>query len=183
VTAHNKVLTLTKGVLLLFVAWGQFPEVVYSQNNPSPKIACVDIQRAINECNGGKEAKKALIRETEKVQNLVFEKQKQLQGMKESLDKQGSVLNPETRAAKEKELQAALRDYQRWGEDVQNEMNQKRMEMEKTIFIDLQKVIQKFGTDGGYTFILEKNENIVLFASKPTDVTDLVIKAYDAQKR
>jgi Skp family chaperone for outer membrane proteins len=39
------------------------------------------------------------------------------------------------------------------------------------------------GADEGYTLILEKNDNIVLFTSKSTDITDLVIKAYDAQKK
>jgi Skp family chaperone for outer membrane proteins len=57
------------------------------------------------------------------------------------------------------------------------------MEMEKTLFISLQKVIQKLGADEGYTLILEKNESIVFFASKPTDITDLVIKTYDVQKK
>jgi Skp family chaperone for outer membrane proteins len=55
--------------------------------------------------------------------------------------------------------------------------------MEKNIAIGLQKVVQKLGGDGGYTLILEKNENIVLFTSKATDLTDLVIKTYDAQKK
>ena len=93
------------------------------------------------------------------------------------------MLNPEARAGREKELQTNLRDFQRWGEDVQNELNQKRMEMEKNIFIGLQKVIQKLGAEEGYTVILEKNENIVLFTSKSTDITDLVTKAYDVQKK
>jgi outer membrane protein len=84
---------------------------------------------------------------------------------------------------REKELQTRLRDFQRWGEDVQNELNQRRAEMERSIFIGLQKVIQKVGADGGYTLILEKNETIVLFISKSTDITDLVIKAFDAQKK
>ncbi len=122
-------------------------------------------------------------KDTEKVQKLIFEKQKELQDMKESFDKQSLMLSAEARTSREKELQARFRGYQRWGEDIQNEMNQKKMEVEKTIFISLQKVIQKLGADEGYTLILEKNENIVLFASKPTDITDLVIKAYDALKK
>ncbi len=181
--AYKRVLRLAVGILFLFVLEGQFPEVVYPQNAPGLKIACVDVQRAVNECHAGKEAKKALTREMEKVQGLGSEKQKQLQEMRESLEKQLSLLKPEARATKEKELQAAMRDYQRWGEDVQNEVNQKRVEMERTILAGLQKVIQKLGADEGYTVILEKNENIVLFASRPTDITDLVIKAYDAQKK
>lgn len=180
--AYRKSLMVTTVVLLLFAVGGLFTGVVYSQNL-NVKIACVDIQRAINECSAGKEAKRALTKEAEKVQNLIFEKQRELQDMKESLDKQSLMLSPEARASREKELQARLRDYQRWGEDLQNEMNQKKMELEKTVFIGLQKVIQKLGADEGYTLILEKNETIVLFASKPTDITDLVIKAYDAQKK
>jgi len=44
--------------------------------------------------------------------------------------------------------------------------------MEKTIFISVQKVIQKLGADEGYTLILEKNENIVfLLPSQPTSRT------------
>jgi outer membrane protein len=103
--------------------------------------------------------------------------------MKDSLEKQWLMLNPETRVAKEKEYQAKLRDFQRWGQDAENEINQKRIEMERQISIGLQKVIQKVGMDEGYTLILEKNENIVFFTSKFIDITDRVIKAYDAQKK
>ena len=147
------------------------------------KLAFVDIQRAVNECSAGKQAKQAITKEVEKVQRVVADKQRELQGMKESLEKQAPMLNPETRATKEKEYQSKLRDFQRWGEDSQNELNQKRMEMEKNISMGLQKVIQKVGAEDGYTLILEKNENIVLFVSKSIDITDRVIKAYDIQKR
>jgi Skp family chaperone for outer membrane proteins len=44
-------------------------------------------------------------------------------------------------------------------------------------------VIQKIGADEGYTVILEKNESIVLYVAKSIDITDRVIKAYDAQKK
>jgi outer membrane protein len=147
------------------------------------KIASVDIQRAVNECISGKAAKGAITKEVEKFQRLIADKQKELQGMKESLEKQAPMLNPETRTAKEKEYQTKLRDFQRWGQDSENELNQKRAEMEKNISSGLQKVIQKLGADEGYTLILEKNENIVLFVSKTIDITDRVIKAFDAQKK
>jgi outer membrane protein len=147
------------------------------------KIAYVDIQRAINECNAGKDAKKAITKDVEKFQRLIADKQKELQTMKESFEKQALMLTPDARANKEKEYQNKLREFQRWGEDNQNELNQKRIEMERNISIALVKVIQKLGADEGYTFILEKNENIVLFASKAVDITDRAIKAYDTQKK
>jgi outer membrane protein len=147
------------------------------------KIAYVDMQRVINECNAGKDAKKAITQDGEKFQRLIAEKQKELQTMKESLEKQALMLTPDARANKEKEYQAKLREFQRWGEDTQNELNQKRMQMERAISVGLVKVIQKIGADEGYTLILDKNENIVLFASKTIDITDRTIKAFDAQKK
>jgi len=103
--------------------------------------------------------------------------------MKESLEKQGLLLTPEARAAKEKELQTKVRDFQRWGEDTQNELKQKQIEMERNISSGLAKVVQEIGAKEGYTVILGKNENIVLFTSKSIDLTDRVIKAYDMQKK
>ena len=179
---YRKIFRMAVGFLLLIFLGGLLTGVAYSQN-VNMKIGSVDIQRAVNECHAGKEAKKALTKEAEKFQGLFTEKQRELQGMKESLEKQSLMLNPEARATRERELQTRVRDYQRWGEDVQNEMNQKRGEMERAIIVGLQRVIQKLGADEGYTLILEKNENIVLFSSKSTDITDLVIKAFDAQTK
>lgn len=147
------------------------------------KIASVDIQKAVNECNAGKDAKKDITKEVEKFQRLIAEKQKELQTMKETLEKQAAMLNPDARTAKEKEYQSKLRDFQRWGEDYQNDLNLKRTEKERAISQNLQKVIQKLGADEGYTLILEKNEAIVLYASKVIDITDRVIKLYDTQKK
>jgi outer membrane protein len=93
------------------------------------------------------------------------------------------MLTPDARATKEKEIQNKYREFQRWQEDAQNELNQKRGDAERSLYVSLQKVIQKIGADEGYTFILERNESIVLYASKTIDITDRVIKTFDAQKK
>jgi outer membrane protein len=147
------------------------------------KVAFVDLQKAVNECQAGKEAKKTMVKEAEKIQRLFGERQKELQTLKESIEKQAPMLTSEARAAKERDFQNKLRDYQRWLEDHQKELQQKGMEIERNIIIGFQKVIKKIGEDEGYTLILEKNENIVLFASKALDITDRVVKIYDTQKK
>jgi len=145
------------------------------------KVAYVDVQRAINECNAGKEAKKTITKEMEKVQHLGVDKQKELQTMKESLEKQTLMLTQEAKAAKEKEFQNKVRDYQRWADDNQKELQQKTQDMERQISAGLIKVIQKIGLEEGYSFILEGS--MLPYVSKTIDITDRVIKAYDAQKK
>lgn len=147
------------------------------------KIGSVDIQKAVNECQAGKEAKKNLLNEMEKFQKMVADRQKELQGMKESLEKQAPMLTQEARASKEKDYQNKIREFQRWGEDLQNEVNQKRVEVERRIAQDLLKVVQKIGAEEGYTIILEKNETIVLYTNSALDLTERVIKASDTQKK
>jgi len=168
------------GILVFMMTGGLLTGTVYPAEI---KIASVDMQRAVNECNAGKEAKKGLTQETEKFQRLIAEKQKELRDMEESLAKQSLMLNPDARAAREKEFQAKVRDFQRWGEDVQNEVNQKRIEIERNISIGLMKVVQEIGANEGYALILQQNESIVLFASMATDITDQVVKAFNVQKK
>jgi outer membrane protein len=165
------------GIITILLGWfgWAWPEEL--------KIGCVDIQRAVNECIVGKEAKKTISKETEKLRHLFAERQKELQTMKETLEKQAPMLTPDARATKEREFQSKVRDYQRWLDDNQKEIQQKGMEMERNIVLGFQKVIKKIGEEEGYTLILEKNEMIVLFASKAIDLTDRVIKLYDAQKK
>ncbi len=177
---RSKRIVITVGIIMMLGCFGQ----AFGQTPAgSLKIGFVDIQKAVNECNAGKEAKKAIVKEIEKFQRQFADKQKELQTMKEALDKQAPMLNPDARAAKEKDLQSKAREFQRWQEDSQNEVNQKRMEMERNISIGLQRVIQKLGADEGYAFIMELNENIVLFASKAVDLTDRVIKLHDTQRK
>ena len=173
----GKKMVMAIGILIVMGGW------LGSVFATDIKIGFVDIQKAVNECNAGKDAKKAIMKEVEKFQRLIAEKQKELQTMKETLEKQGPMLNADARAAKEKEYQSKGRDFQRWGEDYQNELNQKRVEKERTISMSLQKVIQKLGADEGYTLIFEKNEAIVLYTSKAIDITDRIIKLFDTQKK
>jgi outer membrane protein len=168
------------GIFLLIVVGGILGREGYTAEF---KVGTVDIQRAINECVGGKEAKRALSQEIEQFERLAAEKQKELQDLQESFEKQGIMLTPDARRMKEMDLQTKLRGFQRWEEDRRNEISQKRLDMEKTISIGLLKVIQKIATDESYTLVLEKNETILLFSSQAMDMTDRVIKAHDAQKK
>jgi outer membrane protein len=165
------------GILLILGGWGG------SVLAEELKIGLVDMTKAVNECQAGKEARKVDIKELEKYQRLLTEKQQELQTMKEILDRQAPMLTLEARTTKERELQIKIRDFQRWQEDSQADINQKRMELGQTVQLGLRRVIKKLAEEEGYTFILEKNENIVLFSSKTVDLTDRVIKLSDAQKK
>lgn len=147
------------------------------------KIGYVDLQKALNESEAGKEAKGTFNKRVEELQKVLDEKQIELKKLQEELEKQKGLLTPEARGEKEKAYQQKIKDAQRFAKDSQEELQQKDSELTKKIIKDLRDVIKKIGTDEAYTIILEKGEAFVLYAADGVDITEKVIKAYNKPKK
>jgi outer membrane protein len=142
----------------------------------------VDIQRALNESEAGKEAKKVMESELKKFQVEIGQRQKELQTLKETLQRQGTMLSMKGKTEKEREYQNKLKEYKRWGEDRQNELKRKEVELTKEAIRGLRAVVKKLGEEEKFTLILEKNEAIVLHVSGTIDLTDRVISIFNSTR-
>lgn len=147
------------------------------------KIGYVDLQKALNESEAGKEAKTSFNKRVEELQKALNERQEELKKLQEELEKQKDLLTPDARMEKEKSYQQKLKDAQRFAKDSQEELQQKDAELTKKILRDLRDVIRKIGTEEGYTIILERGEAFVLYAGEGIDITDRVIKASGKTKK
>lgn len=154
-------------------------QVAYAQ---SPKIGVVDLIRALNESNSGKEAKKELEVLIKSKQSAIDEKGKEIEKLKADLDKQASVLSPDARKTKEDDLERMLREYQRLVSDAQNDVKKKEGEYTGEIVKELRAIIENIGTEGGYTLIIENAEGMILFSKKDIDLTDTLIKKFNERK-
>lgn len=147
------------------------------------KIGYIDLQRALNESDAGKEAKAIFNKRVEELQKELDEKQNELKKMQEDLEKQKGVLTAEARGEKEKSFQQKLKDVQRFAKDSQEELQQKDAELTKKILKDLRETIKKTGADEGYTLIIEKGDNFVLYAGEGIDITDRILETYNKTKK
>jgi len=147
------------------------------------KIGYVDIQRAGNMCEAGKEAQKQMTLELEKVRKVLSGKQKELEKIKEDLEKRGSVLNETVRRERERDYQAKLRELQRLERDSDEDLKRKDRELTDRILKNLAEVIKKLGEEGQYTLILEKNQPTLLYISSALDLTEEVIKISNQKKK
>ena len=147
------------------------------------KIAYVDIQRALNLCEAGEEAKKQMTGEVEKLQKIFSGKQKELEKIKEDLEKRGAVLNETTRKEKERDYQTKLRELQRIQRDSEDDLRRKDQELTDRILKNLASIIRKLGEEGKYTIILEKNQPAILYIANVLDLTEEVIKLSDQKKK
>lgn len=146
---------------------------------PTLKIGYIDLQKVMMESEKGKEAKKNLADEFEKLRKTLTQKQDELQKMKDALEKQATTMTPEARSDKEKQYQAKVKDYQRVQSDYETELRQKDQEFSQKILKELEEIVKVLGESEKYSLILEKTQAGILFATPAVDATDKVISLYN----
>lgn len=145
------------------------------------KLGYVDLQKALNLCKAGQDAKEKFAKEVQKAEAQLSLKQEELQKLKEALEKQSAMLNEETFKKKEKDYQAKLRDFKRLYEESQDELKAQDNEAVKEILAELVKVTQAYGAEKGYTLIFEKSESALLFADEKLELTEEIIEIFDTE--
>ena len=145
------------------------------------KVGIVDLQRALNESSAGRKAKEQFKGEFEKMQNGLKGEKDSLDRIKDELDKKSAVLSDDQKRSKAEDFERRRRDLRRKLEDSDAELRKKDQELTGSILKDLAVVIQEIGEREGYTVILENSSSSVLYGSKSIDMTDSVIKAFDAK--
>lgn len=142
------------------------------------KIAYVDIQRALNECNNGKRARSNIRVEAERAQARLQREQSEAQGLKDELDKKGMLMSPDQRQNLEDDLAKKMRTFEDDVKNERDELHQKDNEATAAIVRDLATVVRELGEKAGYTVVMEKGG--LLWGIPSADITDQVIRTYDS---
>src|SRR5271157_4505718 len=161
--------------MVLTLTFTLLPLIALGQAVQPPKIVYIDLQRVMLESERGKEAKKALMDEADKLKKTLD----QIQKLKDALERQAATITPEARADKEKQYQAKLKDYQRLAGDYEADLRQKDAETSQKILNELQEIVRRLGDSEKYTLILEKTQAGILFSSAESDITGKVIALYN----
>lgn len=155
------------------------PVIALGQTAQPVKIGYIDLQRVMLESDRGREAKKILTDEADKLKKTLNQKQDEIQKLKDALERQVATITPEARADKEKQYQSKLKDYQRMAGDYENDLRQKDMETSQKILKELEEVVRKLGDTEKYTLILERTQAGILFGNTSSDITEKVIAQYN----
>jgi outer membrane protein len=168
----NKKVLCTTIVFILAVtasAWGQV--------KVNFKIGYVDIQKALNTCESGKAAAAGLNKELEMAKQKYESQGKAIMQEKEALDKQGPLMEEEVARNKVRELEAKYRDWERYRQDVENDIKRRHNEIVDKVSKELIEITDQIGKEGGYTIIVERS--LVPYIDPSLDVTDEVTKRHN----
>ena len=147
------------------------------------RVAVVDLQRALNETEDGRQAKAQLKRLFKQRQQTLDKRQNELKTLKEQIEKQKNVLSQSALQKRLEDYQKVFVELQTTYVEYQRELAQKEAQLTKGIFERMQEILRRMGQEEGYTMIVERNEGGVMWVPTNLDLTDQLIQQYNAGAR
>lgn len=141
------------------------------------KLAYVDVQRALNECDAGKRAKTEFQGKIQGLDSKLEREQSEVQSLKDEIEKRGMLMQPDQRQNLQDEYIKKAKDLDRNLKDARDDLQRQDNEITGKILHDLGVIIRNLGQQNGYTMVLEKGS--ILWGSSNLDITDQVIRNYN----
>ncbi|MFA7425476.1 MAG: OmpH family outer membrane protein [Desulfosarcinaceae bacterium] len=145
------------------------------------RFAVIDFQRILDESRAGKAAQAEINQQGGQMEAELKAKGDALEQMKAQLQKDAMVMSKETREEKEREFRIQINEFR----EVQQEFAKKAREMQiramSKIRHEVDALAKAIAQERGVTLMIEKQEAGVIYAPAEIDVTDELIRRYDAQ--
>ena len=142
------------------------------------RLAYVDVQRALNECDAGKRAKSEFQSKIQSLDSKLQHEQNEVQGLKDEIEKKGMLMQPDQRQNLQDEYIKKAKDLDRNLKDARDDLQRQDNEVTGRILHDLGIIIRNIGEQSGYTMVLEKGS--ILWGASNLDITDQVIRSYNS---
>ncbi|HEV7734436.1 MAG TPA: OmpH family outer membrane protein [Candidatus Binatia bacterium] len=144
------------------------------------RVAVVDMQRALNECDAGKRAKDSVKSKFERAQDQLKNQRESLDRRREDYEKKATVMREEERRNLEKELESETLEFKRKYEDFQRDLKRTDSELTSGIVEELYAIVNDYGREQGYTLVLEASSGALLYADKSLDITDQIVALHNS---
>ena len=143
-------------------------------------IGWVDLERIVQTSAEGKLASAKVQALTQKKSSELGEKNKQLQATQQKLQAGGTVLNDSARNQLEREVERLNVDLQRMQQDAQQELQELQQELQAEFMKKLSPIIERVVKERNINFLFSRVEAGIVFADPTLDLTDDLIKRFDA---
>jgi len=143
------------------------------------KLGIINPQAVLQSSTKGKEA-------IGRLQSLQMSKQKKFEAMQREIDAlekeaMSPALNAEARDKKAMDLASKRTEIKRFAEDAQKEGAAAQQKEFEKIQTDLMPLIEKIAKENAFSLVLDLNTAGVTYFDPAIDITEKVVKAYDAQ--
>lgn len=163
----------TAALLILFTA------AVGHSADPA-KIGVVDFQRVLKESTAGKAAQEEITQKGKEMEASLQGKKDEIEDLKSRLERESLVMNRDQREEKEREIRIKINDAKSLQKKYMEDFKQYEARLITKIQQEFFELVEEIGKQDGYTLILERVG--VLYGADAVDITDEMIRRYNARK-
>ncbi len=145
--------------------------------NTNRTIAFVDLQKALNNCTEGKEAKKRLEADFDRRQKELEKQKADLEVFAKDLEASAAMLTPERKQAKMTEYQDRYKALSEGFERHQRELARAEQTATADIMKRLVELSTRIAQEKGFGMVVEKSA--VVFAAPGLELTEELIRRFD----
>jgi len=145
------------------------------------KIGTIDFQRILDVSDAGKEAQAQLNKQAQKMEADLKSKGAEIEENRKQFEREALVMNKEMKDTKEREMRIKINDFKQLQQRYTGVARELQFRLVGQIRKDLDEIVQEIGKKEGYLMILERKEAGIIYMPSKIDITDKVIKQFDAQ--
>jgi len=171
-----------KLLTVLFLATMVVSFSLLAQAQQTLKIGLVNSQEILEKSIEGKKAISQLEEKNRKTQQDLSKLDEQIRQMETRLNTQGLTMTQEAALSLSADLDRKKTERQRMAEDATRDIQELQQRLYLRIQSEVMPIITKLGQEKGLDLILDLRASGVLYFNPTVDITDEVIKRYDAAK-
>jgi outer membrane protein len=146
------------------------------------KVGIINIQAAIVGTRDGQKAAQDMEAKFGPKRKEMEAKQNEINSMRDQLQKGQNTMSEDAKNKLVRDIDTRTKSFNREAEDAQAELEQEQQKVFNALGQKLLAVLDKYAKDNGYSLVLDVSQqpNPVMFAANTIDVTQDVVKLYDA---
>jgi outer membrane protein len=145
------------------------------------KVGTIDFQRILDVSTAGKEAHAQLNKQAKQMETDLKSKGAEIEEDRKQFEREALVMNKEMKNAKEREMRIKINDFKKLQQRYSGIARELQFRLMGRIRGDVDELVQEIGKQEGYLLIFERKEAGIVYMPSKIDITDNVIKQYNAQ--
>lgn len=166
--------------IALFIA---LPGLCAQGNAADLKIAYIDSQRILTDSVAGKDAFAQLEKISGERRKEIDKMQAGIKKLGEEIQLKGSTMKEAAKAELQAKYEAEVKNLNRYAKDAEEELRRKQMVLVKPISDEVNEIIAEYGKKNGIDLILDTRAPGMVYNSAKGDITDDILKLYDAKHK
>ncbi len=147
------------------------------------RIAVIAFRGAVAHTNEGLRNVAQIKAKFEPRQARLNAQKDEIESLRKALASKAGSLSEQDRAAQARAIDEKQKLLKRSFEDAKNDFEREESESYHQLSQKVYEVVQNFAQQNGYTVVIDAstNENMIMYASKSTDITTAIIQTYNAK--